>query len=814
VLYERPPAVPELSVRPPFRAAPLLVSGTDALRDEEYVYQDHLFDDRGANTLPATGTQRDPNLSVGPSAGDVLYPTAARFAGNAADLVEFRVRPTSRQLRYRVTLNAARDAGTAAVGIGIDLDRSGGAAVAWPHDAGLTSPGLDAFITAWGTGGDVALRSPGSATLDRVVPLPAGAVTMDVEANQMTIDVPRSLPAMDPGRRTWRHVLGVGLWGGRDFLAVPSGTRADADTPASGSSLRPAPAIFNLGFRFDERQSLLGLPEDDTLPGSGGWFDAGQARALAEGTSGRFFADVDFGAMAAGRDRWLHAPGRDQARIHPSDAPVHEGFDAGRTPSYGGRLQPYMLHLPPASSRRPGLVMAMHGSSATHTQYSAISPTYLRQLGDERNSLVAVPLGRDSRGAGTEREFFEVWADVAHRFDVDPRKVVLSGYSAGGYETFVRATRWPDLFARAFAIVGAARLLDGGVPGDATNYIPMLGNLRWVPMLAWNQVVDELAPYVGIRLGQLELDRLGLRSQVWTFPVGEHFTPGALDRWDGARDWVGDAEVHGDPSRVDYAIAPVTWRPEDGLVADHAYWTSGLRLRDARALDGTSTARGYLTAISRAFGQGDPITRRVLGAYPGPPTPATIDGTDWAGIERQPARNALDLDLRNLSRVEVDGRRARLDGERPLEVTVVSDGRATVSVVLPLPAGTTATRIAGTGGTASAGRRRVVLHVAAGTSRYRLSPPARAARRCTSRRTITLRLPSRVRGRRVESARVRVGARAPRTYRRRKVRISLAGSPAGRVTVRISLRLRGGRRVVQVRRYRTCARRAPRPGAP
>src|SRR5688500_9879318 len=50
LLYAKPPRALQLEVRRPFRARPLLVSGTDAYRAGEYLYQDYLFDDHGAET--------------------------------------------------------------------------------------------------------------------------------------------------------------------------------------------------------------------------------------------------------------------------------------------------------------------------------------------------------------------------------------------------------------------------------------------------------------------------------------------------------------------------------------------------------------------------------------------------------------------------------------------------------------------------------------------------------------------------------------------------------------------------------------------
>ena len=224
LLYAKSPRVPQLEVKAPFRAKPLLVSGTDAYRSGEYLYQDYLYDDHGADT----GANVSPPGVAGfsPASGDLLYPAQARYANNAADLVELRIKPTARAIVYRVTLGAVLERNAAAVGIGIDTDRSGGPQVEWPGGAGISSPGLDRFITAWGTRGRLT-RPNGTGTF-----LPDGAVTIDRRTNQMTIRVPRSL--MDPGRATWRYVIGTGLSAGAGFA-------------------RP-PGIFNLGFRFDEGQ--------------------------------------------------------------------------------------------------------------------------------------------------------------------------------------------------------------------------------------------------------------------------------------------------------------------------------------------------------------------------------------------------------------------------------------------------------------------------------------------------------------------------------------------------------------------------------
>ena len=688
LLYAPPADAPELSVKAPFSAAPLLVSGSEGYRSGEYLYQDYLFDDRGADTSPGQGSRAQGREDIAAAtAGDVLYPTADRYAGNAADLAEFRVKALPDALVYRITLTTAKAPDTAVVGIGIDADRSGGAPVPWPRGAGITSPGLDHFITAWGTGGE----------LDGVA-LPAGAVQMDTTANQMTIRVPRS--RLNPGARAvWRHVAGVGLWSGQTWRTPRPGDKPTADEPASGGN-GPAPAVFNLAFRFDEPQTKQPTPPYTTFPGIGNWFEDKQSRALAGVTSGDFFADVDFGKLAAAADEdGRRRPGNEQARIFASSLDVPEGVPgSSRFPGYGGRLQPYLVTVPPSyePAKPAPLTFSLHSLGGTYTQYAVFSPNQLRQFGDQRNSLVVTTLGRGTNGWYTdeaEADFFEVWADVARNFNLDSEQVALSGYSMGGYGTYKLGTQYPDLFGKAFTTVGPpgrgvwvppAPPSDGG---QTTNSNLVLENARWVPYLNWVEAGDQLVPYSGPRAQQARFDALGLRSQLWTFSPGEHFTLAIADGWDAARDFLGEARVTRDPWRVHYAFVPSADRPKLGLVHDHAYWVSKLRARDASGDPRTAPARAEIDARSLAYGEGDPVTRPVRGggAGSGAPNVNTIEGTEWASIPRVATENALTATLRNVGSGEIDGRRARLDGSRRLRVVLDSDGPATVRLDLPFP---------------------------------------------------------------------------------------------------------------------------------
>jgi hypothetical protein len=671
LLYAKAPQVPQLENRAPFRARPLLVSGTDAYRRGEYLYQDYLFDDHGADTGASVSPPGVAGFS--PASGDVLYPSGARYANNAADLIELRIRPTAKAIVYRVTLGAVLDDDATVVGIGIDTDRSGGAPVAWPGGAGVSSPGLDRFITAWGTGGRVTDLPGGTGQ-----GLPAGAVTISKRTNQMTIRVPRAL--MNPGRATWRYVAGTGLRSSTGFAAGTGG----------------APGVFNLAFRFDEHQPR----------GTGTWFEADQAKALAGATSGRFHADVSFARLAAGRNAWIHAPGRKQARIYPSRLRSHEGV-RDEFPEFGGRLQPYLVFVPKTypRTRRAGITWALHSLSATYTQYAVFSPNQQQQLGDDEGRFYVTPLGRGPDGWYTDEaevDFFEVWTDLARHFRLDPTRVALSGYSMGGYGTYKLGMQWPDLFGAAFTTVG---------PPLAPGYLDtrqLVENARWLPYLNWAGRTDALVPIALVRAQQQRFTNLGLRSQLWTYPGG-HLDLAGGDEWEGARAFLVASVVQHDPRRVDYAFVPQADNERLGLVHDHAYWVSHLRARAPTRAEISAVSSVPPRRTGRAgdpFGRaGDPVAKPVTSADDHRPKPESVTGTEWDGFRATPKRNALSLQLENVRRAHIDGRRAGLRGGRCLRVSVASDGRTLVRLTLPFPAGAVAHRGRSCAGGAPASRQ-------------------------------------------------------------------------------------------------------------
>jgi hypothetical protein len=677
VLYAPPPAAPQLENRSDrFQAAPLLVSGTEAYDGGEYLYQDHLYDDHGSDTGGAAGNQQG-------SAGDVVYPTdRARYGDNAADLVEFRVSPGADAVAYRITLNTLLAADSTIVAMAFDTDRRADTgAERLPRDPGAPFPGTDEVVTTWGTGAEHSRFTPGTGA---AVTTPV-QVNTDLEANQLTVVVPRSVS--DP-HGLWRASVAVGLYDREHAGWLQPQAAAGPGTPGGAAAADPAPSgIFNLAFRFSEPVIGAATPPDSA-----------QAGALLARAPSRFAHDLDFDALAAGAIRRSTVPATGtQIRIFPSRLQLGEGRDLTRFPGYLGQLQPYSLTVP--TSYRPGapspLTLDLHSLSQHHWQYHG--SVGLRQLGEGRNSLVLTPLARGVDGwylHEAEYDVFEAWNDVARHFDVDPDRVATAGYSMGGYGTYRLATLYPDLFGGAATVVGppAEGIWVPPLPpsgGQATLSNAWLEGARHVPFLNVAAGQDQLVPLVGPRaqsLGAPELgirgfEQLGYRFQFVVYTPAEHTTLAALgyDIPMAAR-FLGESNVVRHPAHVSFVHAPEADDASLGLVHDHAYWVSGLRLA------GPATGRGVIEAVSHASGRGDPPSQAGHDAG-AEPLPYVEVNRSWGDAPETAKENRLTVSLADLAAATLDLAGAGLDAGRPLTVEVTTDAPGELHLTGHFPAG-------------------------------------------------------------------------------------------------------------------------------
>lgn len=697
ILYWPEVDAPQLENAGLWHAPPILVSGASAYRDGEYLYQGFLYDDHGAN-----GQVRDENDPFWSSQafarqdGSYTYPTDPAYAGNAANLIELRVRPLAGATVFRLTLNTLSD--PALVGSTIVIGGSNQPRQL-PFGANASAP-AQLFLTWHGYQAD--LRSAATGAKEPVAP----SVSVDLRRHQIELRVPHA--DWNPGRRTVRLAAAVGLWDTANHRYLLPQQNADATHPGGAGALQQPTAFFDVAFRHHEPMPNPGqIPQTES--GSPAWWrDEQQGTELARNDLNPFFDEVNFGKLLDRVDDDM--PGRPQGvpqtgpmdRILASHFSDGQGVDfthtCGTTTCHGelrGNLQPYAIYIPPKLPPRGGygLTLLLHSLDSNYNQF--LSNRNQSQFGDRgAGSIVISPEGRGFDGwyydwAGADT--FEVWADVARRYHLDPARAVITGYSMGGYATWKFASQYPDLFAAAQPTVGPTVLgteYIGVTPpaaGESTNTIHQLASLRNIPFLIWVASSDEIVPTPGTITNARQMDSLGYRYEYDAFAPAEHLTLAINDQFAPAATFLDDATVNLDPAHVTYAYNPTMDFPADGTAAGHAYWLSDIQLRNPAG----DPPIGTVDARSHGFGVGDPVasaTTPTAGALPpGNLGVLTYAGTrkTWGPAPAEPVANQIDITATNVKAVTIDPGRARVDcnaalninSDGPIDVTLSGCGR-------------------------------------------------------------------------------------------------------------------------------------------
>jgi hypothetical protein len=704
VLYQAPARAPQLenaggSV---WRAKPILVSGASAYRQGEYVYQGYLYDDHGAKLVTdPTNPMHSPGGDS--SGGDLFsapdgtydYPTGPGYDENAANLIELRVKPLINATAFRITLNTMENPNLVATAIAIGGSEGQshpfpfGANVSAPAQYFLTVHGETAVLTDAATGAEVSGPSP--------------SVSIDLARRQITVLVSHS--AWDPGTATERLAAGVGLWNASANSYLLPAAEASATQPGGAGPNPAPPAFFDVGFRFNAQEPIPGAPNPETTANPAWWRESAQSKALASGDISAFHAEVDFAKLRSkvNDDMPGSATGVPQSgafdRIYASHFSDGQGADyatggcgssAACIGALRGQLLPYAIYVP--SGTPPpggwGLTLLLHSLSANYNQFEG-SKNQSQFANRGAGSIVITPSGRGPDGwyyDHAAQDTFEVWADAAAHYQLDPSFTDIAGYSMGGYGTYKLTSQFPDLFAKAQPTVGPPGLgiwVPPGEPqpgGNQSLTQRMLASVRNVPFLIWDETTDELVPIAGVLEQVAKFDALGYRYEFDQFQAGEHLTLAINDEYAPAAAFLGTDRVQPNPPHVTYTYNPTMDFPADGTTAGHAYWVYNVGLRDGSG----STPIGTIDVRSEGFGVGDPLaseTQHGAGALTGgqiPAIPFTSQSKTWGEAPAAPVRDALDITASNVGQVTIDAARARVDCAAQLNGT--SDGPLKVTL--------------------------------------------------------------------------------------------------------------------------------------
>jgi pimeloyl-ACP methyl ester carboxylesterase len=641
-----------------WKAPPILVSGAVAYSKGEFIYQDYLFDDYGAKGRRDDSPQP---YTVSPPQGSYTYPRDPDYHGNAADIVEVRLREVRHGLAVRVTFNTMTPTMVRRqlVALTIALGRVSSPVRDYPFGANVRGP-ADVFVTVHGSAAEVT-GAKGRASL-----------RVDTRRSQVIVEIPQAV--WSPGDR-FTVAVGAGLWDAtlRRYL-VPA-EQADERRPGGGGGLSKPAAFFNVAFRNEPRDCCLSFA----------WRDNRQANTLAVNDMTPFTRVVDRLKLASGVNDDSSVPRTGALnRIMSSHFATGTGVDWGincgpplnvlgfrfgsyESPCRGqhmGRLQPYAVYVPP--DRRPakwGLTLLLHAHNANHNQFSnGRNAAQLASRGSGYLILTPLARGHDGYYVGYAlADVFEAWADLASRYRLDPARTAIAGYSMGGAGVYQLAQAYPDLFAAAFVEVGS------------NPWRERVRSLRHIPVMQWNVVADEFGPLVQVDDARAMIEA-GNRYELDNFP-GEHLTLAINDEWGPGVEFLGDRRVVSNPARVTYVVAPDAGAARLGLGADHAYWISGLRLRSPER-------PGLVDALSRAPGVAEPVpsgAQAGAGVLVGGlvPLPYTRTFQTWLDPAQRPGRaDHIDIELANVAAVTIDLGATGLSCRA--RVQIKSDGAADV----------------------------------------------------------------------------------------------------------------------------------------
>src|SRR5690242_9599478 len=616
ILYEPTAVAPELTNSGIWRAPPILVSGTTAYRGGEFLYQDYLYDDHGAHELPDPADPRASGDTFSKPNGTYTYPTGPGYANNAADLVEFRVKPTTNTTAFRITLNTLEN--PSLIAFSIALGGRAGQTYPFPFGANVVAP-ADLFLTVHPNGSQL-VASLTRAGTDTPVVGPAPTVHVDLQRRQIEVDVPHQ--DWNPGQSTVRMAMGVGLWNSAaNQYLLPKAT-ADATHPGGAGTATSPAAFFNVAFRTAEPQPSV-TAETGAVTDPAWWRDQQQGAALAAGDISPFFASVNFAKLSSGMtdnsqipvsgsmDRILASHFEPAQGANYSGECGLQGAEDPSTcvPEYQGNLQPYAVYIPAGHPHAGGygMTLLLHSLSANYNQY--YGSRNQSQFADRANpSIVITP---EARGPDQEYEglgaadVFEVWADIARLYALNPAYTDITGYSMGAIGTFKLGSQFPDLFARAQPTVGF----------ETDNDV--LASMRNLPVLMWNASADELVNASDYGQTAEKLSSLGYRYELDVYQpcanslcsplLPNHLMLAINDQFAPAAAFLGSATVDPNPAHVTYVADTARDHPEYGILGDHAYWVSSVTVRQS----GTD---GQIDVFSHGFGTSDPV---ASGSQPG-----------------------------------------------------------------------------------------------------------------------------------------------------------------------------------------------------
>ncbi len=253
----------------------------------------------------------------------------------------------------------------------------------------------------------------------------------------------------------------------------------------------------------------------------------------------------------------------------PTEVPPGQLTELAYEADSDGSVQPYHLYLPAnyAPDVAWPLIVFLHGYVPSITVLDPWLPSAeVCNVAGDNGCMLLVPYGRrntDFQGIG-EVDVLRAMHEVRTLYNVDAKRIYISGVSMGGMGAWNMLLRHPGLFAAAAPISGHTDMFRwwGWPRGQAAGFkrwlvewdnpLDLAINLRNQPTLVQHGELDGLIPAEQSRLMVQAAKRRGLPIEYYEFPGQGHYIYWDLDCYQQAWSWLVTRTLNPSPKRISF----------------------------------------------------------------------------------------------------------------------------------------------------------------------------------------------------------------------------------------------------------------------
>src|SRR5262245_362737 len=205
----------------------------------------------------------------------------------------------------------------------------------------------------------------------------------------------------------------------------------------------------------------------------------------------------------------LHAAGQGGSS---QSVPVLSPGAHNQTLSFEGKSIRYAISIPPnySPSKPVPLVLALHFGGDPRGAGSSVLNILVRPALQELGAIIVAPdsLGGQWTTAENERAVNLLLDGVLSSYNIDRKKVVVTGFSMGGAGTWHFAQKYPDRFSAAIPVSGR----------------PTASAEGWrLPVFAVHSRQDEVVPIGPAEARIAELQKAGVRAEMLVLTGISHY---------------------------------------------------------------------------------------------------------------------------------------------------------------------------------------------------------------------------------------------------------------------------------------------------